>query len=603
MASPEKIVPDTSAIINGVVSRMIESGEWEGSEVHIHNATLTELEIQANKNRDTGFVGLEEIQRLQAFAKEGRITLRFDGRRPTPEEIKYGRFGLVDALIRDLALELKATFVTSDHVQAEVARAYGLDVVYVPPTRVHGDPEFTQYFDGHTMSVHLRAGLPPLAKKGTPGKFKLVQISKETLTEDDIRRMAKEIVERASKEPDAYIEREYEGATVVQYKNYRIVIAHPPFSDAWEITAVRPLIKATLDDYTVSEKLRKRLEERAEGILIAGAPGAGKSTFAQALAEFYASKGKIVKTMESPRDLQVDERISQYAPLEGDMENTADLLLLLRPDYTVYDEVRKTRDFEIFADMRMAGVGMIGVVHASRPIEAIQRFVRRLELGIIPQVVDTVIFIEGGDISKVYRLDLVVKVPSGMKDEDLARPVVEVRDFETGELEYEIYTYGEETFVVPVQEGEEKHPIEKFAEKAILQELRTLIDVPFEAEVKNGRVIIRAYPEDIPHIIGRGGSKVSALEDHIGMPLDVKSFDEEELSKPRVLVKETPKYFLIQVGKAFRNKYVKLLADGSELDVVKVNRRGVIKVKKNTATGEAIRFAVRSGKRIEVQPA
>ncbi len=83
--------------------------------------------------------------------------------------------------------------------------------------------------------------------------------------------------------------------------------------------------------------------------------------------------------MESPRDLQLPAEITQYAPLEGSMENTADVLLLVRPDYTIYDELRKNSDFNIFAGMRMAGVGMIGVVHTTRPIDAIQRISSRVE--------------------------------------------------------------------------------------------------------------------------------------------------------------------------------------------------------------------------------
>jgi ATPase len=96
------------------------------------------------------------------------------------------------------------------------------------------------------------------------------------------------------------------------------------------------------------------------GVIVAGPPGSGKTTFAASLAEFYRSLGKVVKTLESPRDMQVSDEITQYAPLEGDFEKTAEILLLVRPDYTVFDEVRKTRDFEIFSDLRLAGVGMIG---------------------------------------------------------------------------------------------------------------------------------------------------------------------------------------------------------------------------------------------------
>ena len=91
------------------------------------------------------------------------------------------------------------------------------------------------------------------------------------------------------------------------------------------------------------------------------------------LPSIFLSCNYVVKTLESPRDLQVPPEITQYGPLEGSMEASADILLLVRPDYTIYDEVRKTRDFQVFADMRLAGVGMIGVVHANKPIDALQR--------------------------------------------------------------------------------------------------------------------------------------------------------------------------------------------------------------------------------------
>ena len=82
--------------------------------------------------------------------------------------------------------------------------------------------------------------------------------------------------------------------------------------------------------------------------------------------------------------------------------------------------------------MRMAGVGMIGVVHATRGVDAIQRLIGRVELGIIPQVVDTVIFIDKGEVSKVYDIKFTVKVPHGMVEQDLARPVITIADFENG---------------------------------------------------------------------------------------------------------------------------------------------------------------------------
>ena len=109
---------------------------------------------------------------------------------------------------------------------------------------------------------------------------------------------------------------------------------------------------------------------------------------------------------------------------------------------------------------------MLGVVHATNPVDAIQRFIGRVEMGVIPQIIDTVVFIKNGTIHKVLSLRMTVKVPSGMTEADLARPIVEIADFESEKPEYEIYSYGEQTVVIPV-EGSQKKSVQKLAEKQI----------------------------------------------------------------------------------------------------------------------------------------
>ncbi|RLI49613.1 MAG: hypothetical protein DRO73_05870 [Candidatus Thorarchaeota archaeon] len=311
------------------------------------------------------------------------------------------------------------------------------------------------YFDEHTMSVHLIENNPPRAKRGSPGDWALVDLSEDILTHEDLDVMANAIIESARNDRFSFIEIEEEGAAVVQLRNLRIAIAMPPFADKYEISAIRPITKLSIEDYNLSPKLMKRLESRAEGILVSGAPGSGKSTFAAALAEFYSRQGNVVKTLEQPRDLQVSEDIVQYSPLDGSMEKAADILLLVRPDYVVYDELRKDSDFQAYSDLRSAGVGMVGVVHAGSAIDALQRLIHggRVELGQVPSTVDTVIHIEAGRVAKVSSLSLKVKLPTGMSSSqrDLARPVVEVRDFEEGILEYEMFTFGGERVVMPVR--------------------------------------------------------------------------------------------------------------------------------------------------------
>jgi len=303
------------------------------------------------------------------------------------------------------------------------------------------------FFDDKTMSVHLVEKNPPRAKRGEPGNWELVELSDRILTYEELDVLADAILASA----------QYESAAVVQLQNLRIAIARRPFADKMEISAIRPIVKLHLDDYKLSTKLMNRLESRAEGILVSGSPGSGKSTFTAALAEFYSSKGNVVKTLEQPRDLQVEESIVQYSPLDGSMEKAADILLLVRPDFVIYDELRKNSDFRAYADLRSAGVGMVGVVHAGSAIDSLQRLLLggRVELGQVPSTVDTVIHIEDGKVAKVSAMSLKVKLPTGMggSQRDLARPVVEVREFEHGVLEYEMFTFGGEKVVVPVRGG------------------------------------------------------------------------------------------------------------------------------------------------------
>jgi len=181
------------------------------------------------------------------------------------------------------------------------------------------------------------------------------------------------------------------------------------------------------------------------------------------------------------------------------------------PIQVLVDEVRKTQDFTVYADMRLAGVGMVGVVHSSSPIDAVQRLVERIDIGMVPRIVDTVIFLQSGQIKTVYELNLVVKVPTGMTSEDLARPVVEVRNFETKQLEYEIYMYGDEKVVVPV--GVIKNKI---------QEMLSQYDKTAVIEIGKKNVIIRVNRDVIGKIIGKGGENIEKIEKEVGKRVIIK---------------------------------------------------------------------------------
>ncbi|RLF10656.1 MAG: ATPase [Thermoprotei archaeon] len=436
-----KYIPDLSAIKSGALTKLVEEGRVSG-EILIHRGMITEFERRASMG---DFMGLNEIKRLRDAALKHNVAIKLIGRS------KISMLEDLNARIRNSAAIIDGVLVTCDYVSAKTAEALGIKVLYEKPK---GRLKLEEFFDNEdVMSVHIKEGMPPRVKRGAPGKWIFETVREWPFNRSELEDLVEEILERARTFEDGFIEADREGSTIVQLGSYRIVITRPPFSDGLELTAVRPIAKLELEDYALPKKLIDRLEAQAEGILIAGAPGMGKTTFAQALAEFYLRKGKVVKTVEAPRDLQLPCEVTQYSKAKGTSEEIHDVLLLSRPDYTIFDEMRDTEDFKLFADLRLAGVGMVGVVHATTPIDAIQRFVGRVELGMIPSVIDTVIFIKDGAVKKVYAIETTIKVPHGLKEADLARPVVVVNDFLTEEPEYELYVFGEKTFVVPVKKA------------------------------------------------------------------------------------------------------------------------------------------------------
>lgn len=656
-----KLVPDTSVVIDGRITTLIDTGEYNGAQIIIPEAVVAELEAQANQGREIGFSGLTELQELCKLAEKGIITIEFFGERPTLEQVKLASGGEIDSLIRRVAIDHGARFITSDVVQSEVAKAKGLDVLYLRPQVEDFTPlAIDQFFDEHTIAVYLKERAKPMARKGTIQKMETLTIREQLCNEYELRSIAQEILERAKRDPDGFIEIEKRGVTVVQIGSMRISIARRPFSDGMEITAVRPIVDLGLEDYAQADIIKNLLMSEKPGILITGIPGCGKTTLAQAIATYLSDAGFIVKTMEQPREMQVPDQITQYTALDGSMANTADVLLLVRPDYVIFDELRKNEDFNVFADMRLAGIGMIAILHAVSPHEALQRLADRIDFSVLSQVFGSMVYLKDGQIQNIFTTGFSMKVPEGVDSEMHIRPVTSLSDMSSGDTSFEIFKFGTETIVLPVapaevveeeaespyeppeetgkglepektapepqarqvedesEDEEEENTTWEVTERDIQREIGRYSNGEILVEMLSAtKAVVYIDDRDVPAAIGKGGKNIAAIVNKVGVGIDIRPASElakkaktaaaaapaekEELNLGEGLQVRIDKKQLSIISPDNTGKIVDVFAGREYLFTATVNDSGEIHLAKNSTIAQEMLRRYNEGEPIRLK--
>lgn len=503
----ERYIVDDVALVTGLASSLVEEGRLRGS-ILLHRRIVKSLG-ERFRSGDEG--AIDSLRALREVCERRGVSIELIGSEDAPGEVRD--------VIREEATKNGAVVVTADPLTYRLCEALGVRTVRVD---VRSDWSLEEVFRGNVMSLHLKEGVPPRVKAGTPGKWRFVELSPEPVTRKRLELFVLHLLQRVHEDESrtSFIEVDGRNVAILQYGEYRIVITRPPLSDGLEVTVVRPVVRKSIHDYSLPPVLMERLTTRAEGILIAGAPGMGKSTFAQAIAEYYRSLGKVVKTVESPRDLVLPADVTQYSKSSSTGSELHDVLLLSRPDYTVFDEMRNEEDFQLFVDLRLAGIGMVGVVHATSPIDAIQRVANRVDIGVVPSIIDTVIFMHSGEVSKVHVLEVSVKVPRGMKRADLARPTIEVKDLLTGEVEYEMYVFGERTFIVPVGKSQASSYEEGRVQTVLNKLIGKHID-GYELRVAEGVVRLEVPPEYMRVYVRKLQRRLHRICQQLGLDLEV----------------------------------------------------------------------------------
>ena len=187
-----------------------------------------------------------------------------------------------------------------------------------------------------------------------------------------------------------------------------------------------------------------------------------------------------------------------------------------------------------------------------------------------------------------------------MTESDLARPIVVISDFETRRAEYELYSYGEETVVVPVREGD-KAPSHKLAEDCIEAEMRKHCSRCSVDVISDNKCIVFVPEEEIKALIGVGGRNISGIEKKVGMSIDVKPIGETkggEKAEYQTQITQTAVHFLL--GTRMKGQSIDIYVDNDYLLTARAGKTGCLKVSNKNKIGKILVDAINLGEKIEL---
>jgi len=176
-----------------------------------------------------------------------------------------------------------------------------------------------------------------------------------------------------------------------------------------------------------------------------------------------------------------------------------------------------------------------------------------------------------------------------------------VKDFEGGQAEYEMYSYGEEIVVMPVTK-EEKKPSWKLASREIEKEISHHVRGPFKVEMlTDSSAVIHVPQEDAARVIGKAGKNIDQIERSLGMHIDVRA-KEEEQTVPEPRMEETAKHIILWLD-GMAGESVDVQVGDEPAFTATVGRRGDIRIAKSSEMAKRIIKRMKKGEKIEVQRA
>jgi ATPase len=200
-----------------------------------------------------------------------------------------------------------------------------------------------------------------------------------------------------------------------------------------------------------------------------------------------------------------------------------------------------------------------------------------------------------------------------------------IRDFETGQPEYEIYTFNRQVVTVPIGEdgdgsGAPETGVDRIAKQEVEREIRSIARGHVEVELRDANTaVVWVEDDDISQVIGKGGGRISDVENRLGIDIDVRTFSERPSGKGpgngasagggggpggagEIVTPEiTSRHVRIPLD-GHAGETVEVQADGDYLFTATVSRGGEIQVSRGSAIAEELEQAIDRGKTITVVP-
>ncbi|MEM4239225.1 MAG: ATPase, partial [Nitrososphaerota archaeon] len=240
------LIPDELVITSRLMEKWVLENGF-GGRILVYSGILKSLEEKLRRGDEAG---------VNAF-KSLRMACERTGAAIEVVDVDDEEVDLRTAL-RELAQRSGGEVVTSDPVTARLCEALSIRFSYLAPSSII---DLDKVFQGNVMSLHLKESVPPRVKKGVPGAWRFEELSDRPISREELELVVAQILLEvfSTLGKSSFIEVEKKDTMIVQLRDYRVVITRPPLSDGLEVTVVRPIVRKSLEDYTLHPSLRDRL--------------------------------------------------------------------------------------------------------------------------------------------------------------------------------------------------------------------------------------------------------------------------------------------------------------------------------------------------------